>query len=144
MQKTLENFLEAADGAGKIMAHARLLMKLTRLYQEIVPAHLGKTSHLANIKSGIVVIHATSGAVAAKLRQMAPSLADGFAKRGIECNGVQVKVQARETGTQSMTSTQKPLSTNASMTLESLRDSLPDSPLRAALEVLLTRSIKEE
>lgn len=144
MQNTLENFLEAADGAGKVMAHARLLMKLTRLYQEIVPAHLGQASHLANIKSGTVVIHATNGAVAAKLRQMAPSLADGFSKRGIECNGVQVKVQAPETGTQSMTSTQKPLSKHTSMTLEGLRDSLPSSPLRAALEALLTRSVKEE
>ncbi len=144
MQNSLENYLETADGAGKVMAHARLLVKLTHLYQEIAPTHLGQASSLANYKSGIIVIHAVSGAVAAKLRQLAPTLAEGFSKRGIECNGVQVKVQARKINTQSKASTLKPLSSRASRTLESLRDSLPDSPLRAALETLLTHSAKQE
>lgn len=144
MQNSLENYLEAADGAVKVMAHARLLMKLTHLYQEIAPTHLGQASILANYKSGIIVIHAVSGAVAAKLRQMAPTLAEGFSQRGIECNGVQVKVQARKINTQSRASTQKPLSLRTSRTLEDLRDSLPNSPLRAALETLLTHSAKQE
>ena len=144
MQNSLETYLEAADGAGKVLAHARLLIKLTHLYQDIAPAHLGQASHLANYKSGIVVIHAVNAAVAAKLRQLAPTLAAGFSKRGTECNGVQVKVQARETGTQSSTSTPKPLSSRTSRELEGLRDSLPSSPLRAALESLLTRAAKQE
>ena len=144
MQNSLENYLEAADGAGKVMAHARLLIKLTHLYQEIAPTHLGQASRLANYKSGIIVIHAVSGAVAAKLRQLAPTLVEGFSQRGIECNGVQVKVQACKISKQSKGSTQKPLSPRASRTLEGLRDSLPDSPLRAALETLLTHSAKQE
>ena len=144
MQKSLENYLEAADGAGKVMAHARLLVKLTHLYQEIAPTHLGQASRLANYKSGIIVIHAVSGALAAKLRQMAPTLAESFSKRGIECNGVQVKVQARKINTQSRASTQKPLSSRSSRSLEDLRDSLPDSPLRSALESLLTHAARQE
>ncbi|WP_301102882.1 DciA family protein [Propionivibrio sp.] len=144
MKNSLEHYLEATDGAGKVLAHARLLIKLTRLYQEIAPAHLNQASSLANYKSGIIVIHAVSGAVAAKLRQLAPTLADGFSQRGVECNGVQIKVQARKTVTQSMASTQKPLTSRASRTLESLRDSLPASPLRAALETLLMRAAKTE
>jgi hypothetical protein len=144
MQKSLENYLEAADGAGSVLAHARLLLKLTHLYQKIAPAHLGQSSHLANYKSGIVVIHAASGAVAAKLRQLAPTLAAGFSGKGIECNGVQVKVQARETYAQSMTSTPKPLSRRTADELEHLRDSLPESSLRAALETLLARSARRE
>ena len=144
MQNSLENFLEAADGAGKVLAHAKLLIKLAQMYQELAPMHLSQTSRLANYKSGIVVIHAVSGAVAAKLRQMAPTLADGFSKRGIECNGVQVKVQARESGVQSMTSTQKPLTSRTSHELESLRDSLPASPLREAINSLLAHSARTE
>jgi len=144
MQNSLENYLEAADGAGKILAHARLLIRLAHLYQEIAPTHLGQASSLANYKSGIIVIHAVSGAIAAKLRQLAPTLAEGFSKRGIECNGVQVKVQARKIGTQSMASTQKPLSSRTSLELEGLRDSLPASPLRTALDTLLERSAKQE
>ena len=144
MQKSLENYLEATDGAGKVLAHARLLIKLANLYQKIAPAHLSQASTLANYKSGIIVIHATSGAVAAKLRQLAPSLADGFSKKGIECNGVQVKVQAPEINTQSMTSTQKPLSIKTEQSLCELRDHLPQSPLRSALENLLARALIKE
>ena len=144
MQKSLENYLEATDGAGKVLAHARLLIKLANLYQKIAPAHLSQASTLANYKSGIIVIHATNGAVAAKLRQLAPSLSDGFSKRGIECNGVQVKVQAPEINTQSMTSTQKPLSIKTEQGLCELRDQLPQSPLRSALEKLLARALTKE
>jgi len=144
MNHSLESYLEAADGAGKVLAHARQLIKLTHLYQEIAPAHLGRASSLANYKSGIIVIHAVSGAVAAKLRQLGPTLADGFSRRGVECNGVQIKVQAPKTTVQSTTSTQKPLSSRSSRTLEGLRDSLPNSPLRAALATLLEKVARTE
>lgn len=144
MQNSLEDFLEAADGAGKVMAHARLLVRLAQIYRKIAPAHLLPASTLANYKSGIIVILATNSAVATKLRQMAPTLADGFSKQGVECSGVQIKVQAIETGTQSRTSTQKPLSEQSSRTLEGLRDSLPDSPLREALETLIARASRKE
>ena len=144
MQKSLENYLEAADGAGKVMAHAKLLIKLAQLYKTIAPTHLSQSSSLANYKSGIIVIHTTSGAVAAKLRQLAPTLADGFSKRGVECNGLQVKVQAHKSETQSRTSTQKPLSAQTSQELTQLRNALPDGSLRDALETLLERSAKAE
>ena len=144
MQNSLENFLEAADGAGKVLAHARLLIKLAQMYHDLAPMHLSQASSLANYKSGMIVIHAVSGAVAAKLRQMAPTLADGFSKRGIECNGVQVKVQAREFSTQSRTSTPKPLTSRTSHELEGLRDSLPASSLRDAVNSLLTHSARAD
>lgn len=144
MNHSLESYLDAADGAGKVLAHARLLMKLTHLYQEIAPPRLGQASSLANYKSGIIVIHAASGAIAAKLRQLAPTLADGFSIRGVECNGVQIKVQARKIDAQSTASTKKPLTPRTSHTLERLRDTLPNSPLRAALETLLSRSARTQ
>jgi hypothetical protein len=144
MQKLLENYLEAAESAGKVLAHARLLMKLAHLYEEIAPTHLGQASCVANYRSGTIIIHANNGAVAAKLRQMAPSLAHDFSKRGAQCTEVQIKVQAREIQYQSRASTQKPLSRRTSSVLDSLAGSLPPSPLRSALETLLTRAAKEE
>ncbi|WP_263768906.1 DUF721 domain-containing protein [Propionivibrio soli] len=144
MQKSLENYLEAADGAGKVLTHARLLIKLARLYQQVAPPHLAQSSRLVNLKSGTLVIHAASGAVAAKLRQLAPTLVDIFLNRGIECNDVQVKVQARDYREQSSTSTLKPLSSRASGELTTLRDSLPNSSLRSAIETLLERSARRE
>ena len=144
MQKSLENYLDTADGAGQVLAHARLLIKLAHLYQDIAPVSLRQATRLANFKSGIIVIHAANGVLAAKLRQMAPTLVEGFLKRGVECNGVQVKVQAPESRIQSMTSAQKPLSARTAGELSGLRDALPASPLRSALDTLLARAAKQE
>lgn len=144
MPNTLQDFLEAADGAGNVLAHARLLLRLAYLYEQIAPAHLRQASKIANYKSGLIVIHATNSAVATKLRHLATTLAEGFSQRGVECNGVQVKVQAPEINTQSMTSTQKPLSIKTEQGLCELRDQLPQSPLRSALEKLLARALIKE
>lgn len=144
MQNSLEHYLEASDGAGKLMAHARQLVKLARIYREIAPPHLYQASTLANFKLGIIIIHAHSGAIATKLRQLAPTLADGFSRKGVECTGVLVKVQAPDNPEQSAQATQKPLSRSACGSLEHLRDALPDDPLRQAIEQLLARSAKTE
>ncbi|MEZ7912929.1 MAG: DciA family protein [Propionivibrio sp.] len=143
MHKSLENYLAADDGAGKLVAHASLLFKLAQIYQSIAPVHLRQASRLANYKSGIVVVHAASGAVAAKLRQMAPTLADAFSRRGIECTEVQIKVQAPETPQAFAAPSVKPLAPGACDALGSLRDRLPpDAPLRQAIAHLLERAAK--
>ena len=140
---SLDSFLQADDGAGRLVAHARLLAKLAKLYASLAPGHLIAASHVANYKSGVVVIHCSSSAVASKLRQLGPTLVDGFSKRGLECNGVQIKVQAQETPTNQREATVKPLGDSPRRSLGSLRDSLPDGPLRTAIDELLERSAKK-
>jgi hypothetical protein len=141
---SLDRFLSSTDGAGRLMAHAGLLQKLARIYASTAPENLGKASRVANYKSGVVVIHADNGAVAVKLRQMAPSLAGEFSKRGVECNGVQVKVQAIEIYQHSQTPTGHPLPAGAGRALTELIENMPDSPLRAAIETFLKRSTRAE
>lgn len=141
---SLDSYLSSTDGAGRLMVHARLLQKLAHIYAAAAPEHLGKASRVANYKSGTVVIHADNGAVAVKLRQMAPSLASEFAKRGIECNGVQVKVQALDISQHSIEASGHPLPAGAGRALSDLAESLPDSPLREAIETLLRRSARAE
>jgi len=141
MHEPVENFLGRADSAAAVLAHARLLMRAQRAYDSFAPAPLAQASSVANIKLGSVVIHADNGAVAAKLRQMAQTLAGEFMKRGFECNGVVIKVQARPQATSGPAPTLKPLSPHARGELQQLADSLPtDSPLRRGLEGLLARS----
>lgn len=144
-KNSLEKYLEAPDGAGKLLAHARQLIKLAQIYQEIAPSYLAEHSCVANYKNdktGTVVIHAVSGAVATKLRQMAPTLSDKFSQKGFACCDVQIKVQAYKVNKPIMVHAPKPLSKAASNELENLRDSLPESPLRAALQNLLTHALK--
>ncbi|MDR3221594.1 MAG: DUF721 domain-containing protein [Candidatus Accumulibacter sp.] len=142
--KTLEDFLDSADGAGKVLAHARELLRLTRIYREIAPAYLSETSRLVNFKSGTVVVHAANSAAAAKLRQMAPTLAEGFSRRGVECGGVEVKVRLIDFPARPAGATQKPLSGQTFQALDGLRDALPDSELRQAVDTLIRRSAKRE
>jgi hypothetical protein len=141
--RTLEEFLDSADGAGKVLLHARELLRLARLYREIAPAYLSEASRLVNFKSGIVVIHAANGAAAAKLRQLAPTLSDGFSRRGIECRSMEVKVRVLESlATSRPVQAPKPLSERTFQTLGNLRDSLPDAELRRAIDTLIRRSAK--
>jgi hypothetical protein len=141
--RTLEDYLDSPDGAGKVLAHVRQLLRLERLYRDIAPAYLSGMSRLVNYKSGTVLIHAGNGAAAAKLRQLAPTLIDGFSRRGVECHGVEIKVRgaAAEPGNASARQkTRKPLSARTFRALGDLRDSLPDSELRQALDTLIRRS----
>ncbi|MDE2585101.1 MAG: DUF721 domain-containing protein [Betaproteobacteria bacterium] len=146
MHDSVEKYLNAADGAAKVLAHARLIMRLRGAYEAFAPTYLGQASSVANIKQGIVVIHADNGAVAAKLRQMAQSLAREFLKLGFECSGVEIKVQGRPRPAAPSGPISRPLSRRSSAELSELAASLPaNSPLKAGLEHFLRRiAIKEE
>jgi hypothetical protein len=144
--KTLEDYLDSPNGAGKVLAHARQLLKLERLYRDIAPARLSGMSRLVNYKSGTVLVHAGNGAAAAKLRQLTPTLIDGFSRRGVECHGVEIRVRQLEMepwDTPVRQKTLKPLSARTFQTLGGLRDALPDSELRRALDTLIQRSLRQ-
>jgi hypothetical protein len=144
MYKAPEQFLDSDAAAGRLMAHARLLLKLSRRFEAVAPAGLRYSAHVANFKSGIIVIHTDNGAVASKIRQMSQRLCDELSKGGQECNGMEVKVQPREIPYQSTSSTQKPLSAKACGVLKTATDNLPPGPLRQALETLLLRAATRE
>jgi hypothetical protein len=119
MSNSLQNYLEAAEGAGKVLAHARLLVQLAGIYQEMTPPYLAHASRVANYKSRVLVIHADSGAVATKLRQMAPTLVDEIFDQAWawSAGSVHVKVQARhnhEPTAAARAAQQKPLSAKTS------------------------------
>ncbi|MES2770617.1 MAG: DciA family protein [Pseudomonadota bacterium] len=141
MQKLLENYLDNDQGANKVLAHARQLIKLSNLYQKMLPPHLYQASRVANYNAGVLVVHTGNTALAAKLRQMAPTLIAEFFKQGVPCSELKIKVQTPEHDTSSKGSTQKPLSSKTQKNLSNLSGSLPESPLRGALEHLLARAV---
>lgn len=144
MYKAPEQFLDSDATAGRLMVHARLLLKLSRRFEAIAPAGLRHAAHVANYKAGRVVIHADNGAVAAKIRQMGQRLCDELSKGGAECNVMDVKVQPHQIPYQSTSSTQKPLSAKACGILKSTTETLPQGALRNALENLLQRAATRE
>ena len=76
MYKGPEHYLDSDASTSRIMAHARLLQKLSRRFEAIAPSGLRHAARVANYKSGKIVIHADNGAVATKNRQMSQRLCD--------------------------------------------------------------------
>jgi hypothetical protein len=144
MYKGPEQYLDSDAAASRVMAHARLLLKLSRRFEAIAPAGFRHTAHVANYKSGKIIIHTDNGAVAAKIRQMSQRLCSELSKGGTECNGIEVKVQPRQIPYQSTSSTQKPLSVSACGVLRSTSENLPKGPLRDALDRLLESAARRE
>ncbi len=140
--RSLDAYLNTAGGLARLSAHAGRLVKLQRVFERIAPAYLAASSRVANFKSGVVVIHADSGAVAAKLRQMLPSLIDEFSSKGAEVTEIQVKVQPSYIATQQKQGRPAPaVSAHAKAALTSLEADLPeDSPLKEPLGRLVKRS----
>lgn len=110
----------------------------------MLPVNLAPAARVANLKRGKVVIHADSGAVAVKLRQLGPRLAAGLKQQGQEVSGIEVRVQPGGRITLPSRKIQpKKLGIQPKRSLTSLAAGLPEgSPLKAALEKLL-RSAKE-
>jgi len=144
MYKAPEYYLDADAAVGRVMAHARLLLKLSSRFDESAPGALRHAAHVANYKSGKIIIHAENGAVAAKLRQMSRRLCGELSLEGAECNDIEVKVQPRQSLYRSTASTIKPMSGKAAEILRATAEGMPQGKLRQALDTLLQRALRTE
>lgn len=133
------NHLVAAEAFGRLSEQANRLRQLQTMLEASLPVYLQTGTRIANFKRGKIFIHADSGAVAVKLRQMAPSLAESFTQQGCEVTGIEVKVQAyRYKRAFSGKKTAKVLGENQKQVLTSLAAGLSESsPLKRALGKLL-------
>lgn len=136
---TLKDHLAAASDFARLAEQAERLRRLQAILDTILPAHLSPGTHVANLKRGKIVIHTTSGAVAVKLRQLSPRLAEGFIQQGQEVTGIEVRVQARRSySTGLKKQTPRVLGEKPKQALTSLAEGLAeDSPVGLALRKLL-------
>jgi hypothetical protein len=129
--------------SGDLQALARQaqgLKVLELLLLESTPAALAVASRVAHLKTGTLVILAENGAVAAKLRQLAPRLLAYFRERGIEVTGIRVDVQVKPHKIKAEDDVTKPaLPPDAIKEFSALANALPESPLKSALERLVAR-----
>lgn len=136
---TVMNHLAAAEAYVRLSEQANRLRQLQALLEVSLPAYLQPGTHVANFKRGKIIIHADSGAVAVKLRQMAPSLTETFIQQGNEVTGIEVRVQARRLSRSGFVKIRpKKLGLHQKRVLTSLSAGLAESsPLKLALEKLL-------
>ena len=120
------------------LVRVKRLTALERLYAASVPRELARRSRVAYEREGTVVGTADNSAVAAKLRHLAPRIVLEIVKSVPEVTAIRVEVQV----TQPPPARREPsakIGAKGLANLRELRDSLPESPLRAALGRLVSR-----
>jgi hypothetical protein len=125
-------FLDQADGIAALMPQAKRLIKLREILASLLPESLARRCSVANYKQGRVVIFASNGATAAKLKLMLPALLKQLSERAMEVTGLEVAVQAPESEQQVAEKSAR-MSQDAASGLAKLSEQLPDSELKTAL-----------
>lgn len=129
-----------ARGAG-VLATARLHLQIQRTVAAAVPPVLGAVCRVARLETDKLQLAVPSAAHAAKLRQMAPRIAQALQAAGWNLNEIAVKVQAGLPGAGMKPSRPPretiPLDETALGAFETLRETLNPGPLADAIERLL-------
>lgn len=142
--RSLQEHLASGDSMARLAAHAQRLLQFQRLLEAALPAALRPHARVANFRLGKLLIHAENGAVAAKIRQFGPSLANDLSNKVPKITQIEVRVQARNRPS-AVASQGRPAlpGPKQKQGLTALARDLPlESPLKGPLERLL-RSIKE-
>ena len=141
MSQQIQRFLGSGDALARLKDHATRLMRLQGVLQQHLSPALTAACGVANLKNGVLVLLADNGAVAARLKQLAPSLAAQFAASGAPVQEVQVRVRIGATTAPDRPPTQRSISPDGSRSIEAFSATLPaGSPLRESLERLVARS----
>lgn len=135
---TARSFLSAAPNLQTLMQEAKKLLALQNAWDEIAPKPLTTASKVGAVHGQTLIVYASNGAVAAKLRQLAPSLLAKFQERAVEVTAIRVDVQV-EAPPPARKQKDLALSRNALNNLEELERSLATSPLKNALQTLIHR-----
>ena len=139
--RSLNECLDKDQTLARLTAHAGHVHALQQLFARAVPAMLRAGCRVANYKAGVVVVHAENGAIASKLRQLAPTLGGVFNSAGEQVTEIRIRVQP---GLMHTTPGKAPsaamLGTAGRSSLQRLRDQLPQGPLKDSLERWLQRS----
>jgi hypothetical protein len=139
--RRLHDHLTTQDSLAQLALHARYIGRLQRAYETFLPPELANISRVLNVKQGVVIVSAPSGAVANRLRQVLPSLLTAVRESCSEVTEVRVKVQAHEGQQLPACLPRREVSQQARAKLAEGNAGLaPDSELRRALQKLIDRS----
>ncbi len=115
-----------------------LLNKFQRALDSIILPELARHCRVGALSGESVCLYASNGAIAAKLRQLVPTLLTGFKKCGLEVTAIRVLVQAEPFRAEPRRPEKQPIGGEALDNMAQFTAKLKESPLKAALEALLT------
>lgn len=134
--------LHDSSELNQLSQKAEQILALQNFYIQTAPLSLSRASHVMFLADYILVIVTYNGAIAAKLRQIAPTLTRAFQDSGYEVTAIQVKVQVTQT-----VLTKPPsrllISSKSKQQISELSDKLAPSPLRNALQRLIEKKQRQ-
>jgi hypothetical protein len=135
LQKRVGLLIDTLPELQALNREIRQLMALQSILAEVLPGNLATSAGVASMKAGELILFAENGAIAAKLRQMAPRILISLRQHGYKVTGIHLQVQARIRHNP-LPQKQISLSSEARNAIDSLSERLNASPLKAALRRL--------
>jgi hypothetical protein len=135
----IEQLIAALPQLRPVLAQARQLAELQRIFLEIAPVRLSRVSRVAALEGTTLVVFADGGAIGAKLKLLAPSLINEFLLNAQEVTAIRVEVQAN-LGRAPAPKAARTLPAEARAGMERATETMAEGELKRALLQLLRRA----
>jgi hypothetical protein len=138
------DLLVATDELKALSARTRRLRELQTLYLRSAPRELAGSSRVKSYKAGVLCVTADNGAIAAKLKQLAPTLLASIRKNDAEITGIRIEVQVGKVPKQALPGRKKNLSDQSLDSVDALATEIPAGPLKLALANFVQRQRRQK
>ena len=138
--RTIGDLLVATEELKTLTARTRKLRELQKLYFRSAPRELAGSSRVKSYRAGVLCVTADNGVVAAKLKQLAPSLLAAIRSSAGQITALRIEVQVRGIPLpKDDRQLQKHLPPQAVSAFQELADKVAEAPLKLALANLVRR-----
>ena len=134
--RKLERIVNDDPALTALWNRTRPLRELQKLYAALVPPYLRSASRVGTVVRDELKLFADSGAVATRLRLLAPDLLPEFRAKGWQFNAIRVGVQVRIGPQTAPKLPRMPLDDKSKRALQRVADDLDESPLKEAMQRL--------
>ncbi len=132
--RKLSALIGNTSGLSALNRTMQRIAALQRLYEVCAPPELISASRVVGDRDGTLMIAADNGAIAAKLRQLAPRLLKNLQKQWGEVTGIHIQVQVLQAAPRPRPAPEKePLSIDSIENFEKLSQRVKDPGLSSAL-----------
>lgn len=136
----LQTLVSTCDELKGLSARTRRLRELQTIYFRSAPRRLAESSSVKNYRGGTLFVSAVNAAVAAKLRQLAPTLLASIRETEAEITALRFDVQVAGAGYERQPRSRKiSPGARALEQLEALSERVSEGNLKAALARLVRR-----
>lgn len=131
---------------GRLQAHAQKLVRLQRVLTLLLPNYLQEAVAVANLQKGILSLHCSNNATAAKLRLLLPRVKEGLWVQGIAVDDIKTRIRiAHPASSPYRRPPVREIAERNLADLDALRQRLPaDSPLAEPLARLLAHAVRKK